>query len=98
MRSSDSGVINRWRSASSGKPSLNLRILVAPRRGTAVDRPLQLPSHSLARQRDGLPHPDGELRLVERIAFADVEIARVLASAGAGRDGMQQSAAEERHL
>src|ERR1700687_4909810 len=39
-----------------------------------------------AGQRGGLLHPVRHLRLVELVAFVDVDVARVLALAGAGRD------------
>jgi hypothetical protein len=45
-----------------------------------------------------LPHPVRHLRLVELVAFADVDLARVLALAGARRDRSQRHAAEEGHL
>jgi hypothetical protein len=51
-----------------------------------------------AGQRGRLLHPLRHLRLVELVAFADVEVARVLALAGAGRDGPQRRPAEEGDL
>src|SRR5712672_110356 len=51
-----------------------------------------------ARQSRGLLHPVRHLRLVELVAFVDVDITRVLALAGAGRDRPQRRAAEEGHL
>lgn len=39
-----------------------------------------------AGQRGGLFHPIRHLRLVEFVAFVDVDVARVLALASAGRD------------
>src|SRR5262249_50044282 len=38
------------------------------------------------------------LRLVELVAFVDVDVARVLALAGAGRNGLQRRAVEEGYL
>src|SRR5262249_34494936 len=61
---------------------------------TSDDRPrLRHP----AGQRGGLFHPLGHLRLVEWVAFADVDPARFLARA-AGRNWPQRCAAEEGHL
>src|SRR5947207_12874123 len=51
-----------------------------------------------AGRRGGLLHPRRHLRLVELVVFMDVDIARVLALAGAGRDRSQRRAAEEGHL
>src|SRR6266571_331234 len=51
-----------------------------------------------AGQRGGLLHPRRHLRLVELVAFSDVDVARVLALAGTGRDRLQRCAAEEGHL
>src|SRR5258706_6338036 len=51
-----------------------------------------------AGQRRGLLHPVRHLRLVELVAFVDVDVARVLALTGAGRDRLQRRAAEEGHL
>src|SRR5229473_760325 len=51
-----------------------------------------------AGQRGRLLHPVRHLRLVEFVAFVDVDVARVLALAGAGRDRSQRLAAEEGHL
>src|SRR5882757_2152157 len=51
-----------------------------------------------AGQRGGLLHPVRHLRLVKLVAFADVDVARVLALAGAWRNRSQRRAAEESHL
>src|SRR5438128_10762004 len=51
-----------------------------------------------AGQRGGLLHPRRHLRLVELVALVDVDVARVLALAGTGRDRSQRRAAEEGHL
>jgi hypothetical protein len=51
-----------------------------------------------AGQRGGLLHPGSHLRLVELVAFVDVDVARVLAPARTGRDRSQRRAAEEGHL
>ena len=46
----------------------------------------------------GLLYPVRHLRGVERVAFVDVDPARVLILAGAGRHRLQRSAFEESHL
>jgi hypothetical protein len=51
-----------------------------------------------AGQRGGLLHPIRHLRLVELVAFVDVDVARVLALAGAGRDWSQRRAAKNATL
>src|SRR5215510_11304337 len=51
-----------------------------------------------AGQRGGLLHPARHLRLVELVAFVDVDVAHVLVLAGAGRDRPQRRATEESHL
>src|SRR5262252_9735582 len=51
-----------------------------------------------AGQPGGLLYPVRHLRLVELVALADVDVARVLALAGARRERSQRRAAEERHL
>src|SRR5258707_7923800 len=51
-----------------------------------------------AGQRGGLLHPVRHLRLVELVGLVDVDVARVLALAGAGRHRPQRRAAEEGHL
>src|SRR6266436_905417 len=51
-----------------------------------------------AGQRGRLLHPVRHLRLVELVALVDVDVARVHALAGAGRDRSQRCAAEEGHL
>src|SRR5436190_23678892 len=51
-----------------------------------------------AGQRGGLLHPVHQLRLVELVALMDVDVARVLALAGTGRDRSQRRTAEEGHL
>src|SRR5262249_12272550 len=55
-------------------------------------------SHPLARQFAGLCHPGRELRFVERVVLADVEIAHVLVPGLAGRQRAQRHAAEECHF
>src|SRR5437867_1111137 len=55
-------------------------------------------SHSFAGQCDGLLHPFRHLSFVEFVAFVDVDVAPVLALAGAGRDRTQRCAAEEGHF
>ena len=42
-----------------------------------------------------LLHPGGELDFVELVVLVDVEVARVLALAGTGRNRLQRRAAEE---
>ena len=44
-------------------------------------------SHLFAGQLAGLLHPCGELSFIELVLLVDVEVARVLALAGAGRTG-----------
>jgi hypothetical protein len=70
------------------------------RRG--VSRPLfsiaPSPSHPLAGQKARLLHPGGELRFVEPVVLADVEVAHVLLPGLARREGTQSRAAEESHL
>jgi hypothetical protein len=51
-----------------------------------------------AGQRGRLLHLRRHLRLVELVALADVDVARVLALAGTGRDRSQRRPAEEGHL
>src|SRR5436305_10389305 len=51
-----------------------------------------------AGQRGGLPHPGSHLRLVELVAFVDVDVARVFAPARTRWHRSQRRAAEARHL
>src|SRR5882672_990782 len=51
-----------------------------------------------AGQRGCLLHPRRHLRVVELVAFADVDVARVLALARTGRERSQRRAAEEGYL
>ncbi len=87
----------RRRTSSSGPSRLSrMSRLVRGRWGgdRASGRSARLP----AGQRGGLLHPRRHLRLVELVVFIDVDIARVLALAGAGRDRSQRRAAEKGHL
>src|SRR5262249_13469006 len=55
-------------------------------------------SWSFAGQLAGLLHPGGELRFVELVVLADVEVAHVLVLGLAGGHRTQRRAAEERHF
>jgi hypothetical protein len=56
-------------------------------RGSGPTWPRSGSGREKAGQRGGLLHPVRHLRLVELVAFVDVDVPRVLALAGAGRDG-----------
>src|SRR5262245_49865941 len=54
--------------------------------------------HSLTGQLARLLHPRSELRLIELIVFADVEVANLVVFGFPRRSWTQRRAAEERHL
>ena len=66
--------------------------------GLAGTRIIAFILHSLSGQKARLLHPGGELRFIEFIVLAYVDVARVLALRLAGRGRTQQRAAEESHL